>query len=146
METGAIELIDSPCPLLELLAGKSGLSFTQVSGFVGPDIHKRRSDIVTMTDPHDAECDALIAPGINPDVAIVHGLRADRHGDVVVSALNEDRLVVKAAKQVIAAVESMFDDALPNLFPRRRSFPRCVRCRFGSSRRREALRMSRAIP
>lgn len=125
VEAGAIRLIESSCPMIELqlLAGMSGLTFTQVPGLAGSDILGRRGDIRSVPDPFDPGYEVFLAPALRPDVAIVHGLRADPHGNVVVSTLTEDRLVAKAAKRVIATVERVCDDALAKLSPEEEVVP-----------------------
>ncbi len=125
IEEGQVKLIESSCPMIELqlLAGMSGLTFTQVPGLAGSDILARRLDILSAPDPFDPGYEVFLAPALRPDVAIVHGLRADPQGNVVVSTLTEDRLIAKASKRVIATVEVVSDDALANLSPEEEVVP-----------------------
>lgn len=119
IESGDIRLLESSCPMIELqlIAGASGLSFTPVPGLSGSDMLKRRSDIKLIPDPYDPGFDVMLAPAMRPDVSIIHGLRADSHGNVVVSTQTEERLLARAGKVVLATVEEVRDDALANIGP-----------------------------
>lgn len=128
IEAGEIVLIDSSCPLLELQvqAGAMGIGFIEVPGFAGSDLLRRRPDLKIMPDPFDADHDVIVARALRPDVAIIHGLRADANGNVVVSIRNEDRLLARAAHRVIATVEQISDDALDRLDPEEEVIPAMV--------------------
>jgi glutaconate CoA-transferase, subunit A len=115
--SGRVTLVESACPLMEmqLRAGASGFSFTPALGMIGSDLMAQRPDLKIIEDPYDPGHDIVLAPSIRPDVAIIHGLRADPEGNVVTTIHNEDRLVVQAAHRAIATVEAVRDDALAHL-------------------------------
>jgi glutaconate CoA-transferase subunit A len=119
LENGKVRLLESSCPMIELQlqAGASGLSFTPVPGLSGSDILKRRPDIRLIPDPYEPELDVMLAPAMRPDISIIHGLRADPDGNVVVSTLTEERLIARAGKVVLATVEEVSDDALASIRP-----------------------------
>jgi len=113
-EAGQVRFIESSCPIIEigLHAGSAGLSFTPVPGLIGSDILRDRPDFLVVPDPYDPEVDVVLAPSIAPDVALIHGLRADPHGNVVCSIYNDERLVAQASTTVLATVEEVREDAL----------------------------------
>lgn len=116
-EAGEVEFIESSCPIIEMAlhAGSAGLSFTPVPGLIGSDILRDRPDFLVVPDPFDPAVDVVLAPAIAPDVALVHGLRADAHGNVVCSIYNDERLIAQAATIVLATVEEVREDALSAL-------------------------------
>lgn len=126
LESGKIRLLESSCPMIELqlIAGASGLSFTPVPGLSGSDILKRRPDIKLIVDPYEPELDVMLAPSMRPDISIIHGLRADPDGNVVVSTQTEERLIARAGKVVLATVEEVRDDALSSLLPHEEVVPK----------------------
>ncbi len=114
---GEITLKESSCPLIEmqLQAGASGFSFTPSFGLVGSDLMAQRPDLKIIDDPYEPGRRIVIAPSLRPDVAIIHGMRADRDGNIVTTIHNEDRLIVQAAQYAIATVEEVRDDALDHM-------------------------------
>lgn len=117
IEAGEIAQIESSCPLIELqlVAGASGIDFVHVPGLAGSDLLKRRPDIRSIPHPYETGTDVFVAPAMRPDVAMIHGLRADRDGNVVVSIQNEERLLARAARHVIATVEEVVDEPLTGI-------------------------------
>jgi len=117
IDDGTIELIESSCPILELqlLAGMSGLGFTEIPGVFGTDVFNNRTDLKVVQDPFDKDYDVVLAPSLRPDVTIVHGFRADPEGNVVIYAFNEDRQLIKASRRVIVTVEEVRADATESL-------------------------------
>lgn len=116
-EAGEVTFIESTCPVIEmgLHAGSAGLTFTPVPGLIGSDILRDRPDFLVVPDPFEPAADVVLAPAIAPDLALVHGLRADPHGNVVCSIYNDERLVAQAASVVLATVEEVREDALASL-------------------------------
>ena len=104
----------SACPIIEmqLVAGAMGMRFTEIPGVDGTALAEERDDFRTIDDPFDDRQRLVIAPALNPDVALIHGLRADPYGNVVTSIHTEDRLVTRASRYVIATVERVSEDAL----------------------------------
>ena len=105
--------IESACPLLELQiqAGALGLPFTPVPHVLGSEVVSSRDDLRVIDDPFGSGDRIVVAPALRPDVALIHGLRADFDGNVVVSALGEDRLLARAAHVTIVTVEEIRADA-----------------------------------
>lgn len=116
-EAREVTFIESTCPVIEmgLHAGSAGLTFTPVPGLIGSDILRDRPDFLVVPDPFEPDADIVLAPAIAPDLALVHGLRADPHGNVVCSIYNDERLVAQAASVVLATVEEVREDALASL-------------------------------
>jgi len=127
-DEGRLRLIESACPLIEmqLRAGAAGFTFTPVPGLFGSDVLRERGDLKVISDPFDPTHDVVIAPALRPDVALIHGLRADPEGNVVATILNEDRLAVQAARTAIATVEEVREDALQSLAADEQVIPRIL--------------------
>ncbi len=117
LEDNRIELLESACPVIELAlhAGSCGVSFTAIPGLFGSDILQQRRDFLIITDPYDATKRVVIVPAITPDVALIHGLRADPHGNVVTTIDSDDRLLAQASRRVIASIEEVRENALESL-------------------------------
>lgn len=111
-EDGAVEFVETSCPVIEaaLRAGAAGVSFTPVPGLIGTSIVDDRPDFKVVSDPYADGYDVVLAPAIAPDFALIHGLRADRHGNVVCSIYNDERLISSASTTVLAIVESVEDN------------------------------------
>ncbi|MBS7697466.1 MULTISPECIES: malonate decarboxylase subunit alpha [unclassified Chelatococcus] len=63
-------------------------------------------------------------PALTPDVALVHALRADRHGNVQADGIMGDTLAgARAAKSVVVTVEEIVDDAVIRSEPERTILP-----------------------
>lgn len=114
---GEVQQIESSCPIIEmqLQAGASGFSFTPLYGVIGSDLASQRPDFKIIDDPFDLGHEIMLAPSLRPDVALIHGLRADTDGNIVTKIHTEDRLVAQAASHVIATVEEVRADALDRL-------------------------------
>src|SRR5207253_3875270 len=96
-------------------AGASHLPFGVLRGYLGTDLPNHTS-VRFIECPFTGERLAAV-PAIRPDVAVVHALKADRQGNVllwgVVSAQKE---AVLAARRPIVTVEEIVEqlDAPPN--------------------------------
>src|SRR5207248_3279170 len=64
-------------------AGAAGLPFALFRGYRGVDLPKVNPNIKQITCPFTGEQLAAV-PAIRPDVAVVHALRADRTGNVLI--------------------------------------------------------------
>jgi glutaconate CoA-transferase subunit A len=94
-------------------AGAAGLPFAVFRGYVGVDLPKVNPVIRTITCPYTGERLATV-PAIRPDVAIIHGLRADRDGNVLLEGIvGVQKEAVLAAKRSIVTVEDVVDDFGP---------------------------------
>ncbi len=91
-------------------AGAAGLPFAVFRGYVGVDLPKVNPNIRTIACPYTGEQLATV-PAIRPDVAIIHALRADREGNVLLEGIiGVQKQAVLAAKRSIVTVEEIVDD------------------------------------
>src|SRR6516164_9362373 len=67
-------------------AGAANLPFAVFRGYRGNDLPKVTSAIRHVTCPYTGEVLATV-PAIRPDVAIIHALRADRAGNVLIEGI-----------------------------------------------------------
>ncbi len=99
-------------------AGAAGLPFAVFRGYVGVDLPKVNPNIGSITCPYTGEKLATV-PAIRPDVAIIHALRADRAGNVLLEGIvGVQKQAVLAAKRAIVTVEEIvenFGPRSPNL-------------------------------
>lgn len=94
-------------------AGAAGLPFAVFRGYIGVDLPKVNPVIRTLTCPYTGEVLACV-PAIRPDVAIIHALRADRAGNVLLEGIvGVQKQAVLAAKRSIVTVEEIVDDFGP---------------------------------
>jgi glutaconate CoA-transferase subunit A len=109
VERGALDLRDSTCPALlsAIQAGAAGVSFAPVPGLIGTDVQCRRPDFTIVDDPYRPGQRVVLVPAIVPQFALLHGRRADADGNVVLGIEYDDRLVARAAAQVIVSVEQL---------------------------------------
>ena len=98
-------------------AGAAGLPFAAFRGYLGADLKKVNPNIKTVTCPFTGE-ELAAVPAHNPDVGIVHALRANENGDVLIEGiLGAQKEVVLASKRSVVTVEEVvpdFDDVHPN--------------------------------
>jgi glutaconate CoA-transferase subunit A len=82
------------------------VTFLPIKGLEGSDILKVRG-FKTVTCPYTGET-YIACPRIEPDVAIMHGQRADVYGNVQLEGPPLDHIIMaKAAKRVIISVEEI---------------------------------------
>ncbi len=94
-------------------AGAAGLPFAVFRGYIGVDLPKVNPAIRAITCPYTGEQLATV-PAIRPDVAVIHALRADRDGNVLLEGIvGVQKQAVLAAKRSIATVEEIVDDFGP---------------------------------
>jgi glutaconate CoA-transferase subunit A len=117
VESGALRMVDSSCPamLMALQAGASGVSFAPVPGLIGSDLLRVRPDFRVIDDPFRAGERIVLVPAIAPEFALLHGLRADPDGNVVIGTEFDDRLVAQAARYVVYSVAELREDATRTL-------------------------------
>lgn len=77
-----------------------------VRGFVGSDYLKARPDFKVLQDPYTGE-DVVVVPPIIPDIALIHALRGDAEGNLLVDRMEDDHLLTQASQRVIASVEEI---------------------------------------
>jgi glutaconate CoA-transferase subunit A len=91
-------------------AGAANLPFAVFRGYKGVDLAAVNPNIRSVTCPYTGEVLATV-PAIRPDVTIVHALRADRDGNVLLEGIvGVQKEAVLAAKRSIVTVEEIVDD------------------------------------
>jgi glutaconate CoA-transferase subunit A len=91
-------------------AGAAGLPCAVFRGYIGADLPKVNPTIKSITCPYTGETLATV-PAIRPDVAVIHALRADRAGNVLIEGIvGVQKQAVLAAKRAIVTVEEIVDD------------------------------------
>ena len=103
-------------------AGAAGLPFAVLRGYLGTDFPRHNPTIKFIECPFTGERLAAV-PAVRPDVTVIHALRADRQGNVLLEGIvGVQKEAVLAAKRAIVTVEEIVDDlhAAPNavLLPR----------------------------
>ncbi len=94
-------------------AGAAGLPCAIFRGYVGADLPKVNPSIKSVTCPFTGETLAAV-PAIRPDSAVIHALRADRDGNVLLEGITGvQKEAVLAAKRSLVTVEEIVDDFGP---------------------------------
>jgi glutaconate CoA-transferase, subunit A len=97
-------------------AGAAGLPCAIFRGYIGVDLPKVNPRIKHVTCPFTGEQLAAV-PAHQPDVAIVHALKADRAGNVLLEGIvGVQKEVVLASKRSIVTVEEIVEDFGPRSF------------------------------
>jgi len=97
-------------------AGAAGLPCAVFRGYIGVDLPKVNPNIKSIVCPYTGETLATV-PAIRPDVAVIHALRADRAGNVLLEGIvGVQKQAVLAAKRSIVTVEEIVDDFGPRSF------------------------------
>lgn len=94
-------------------AGAANLPFAVFRGYIGVDLPKVNANIRSITCPYTGEALATV-PAVRPDVSIIHALRADREGNVLLEGIvGVQKEAVLAAKRSIVTVEEVVEDFGP---------------------------------
>jgi glutaconate CoA-transferase subunit A len=94
-------------------AGASGLPFATFRGYVGTDLPKVNPNIRSVTCPFTGEVLAAV-PALRPDVTVIHALKADRAGNVLIEGIvGVQKEAVLAAKRALVTVEELVEDFGP---------------------------------
>src|SRR5437016_9137617 len=94
-------------------AGAANLPFAVFRGYKGVDLPKVNPRIKSVTCPYTGEVLATV-PAVRPDVSIIHALRADREGNVLLEGIvGVQKEAVLAAKRSIVTVEEIVEDFGP---------------------------------
>jgi len=97
-------------------AGAAGLPCAIFRGYIGVDLPKVNPRIQHVTCPFTGE-ELAAVPAHRPDVAIVHALKADRAGNVLLDGIvGVQKEVVLASKRSIVTVEEIVEDFGPRSF------------------------------
>lgn len=92
-----------------LRAQASGVGFMPSHAWIGTDLFQLRPDIRTITDPYSGEM-LTAFPAIPIDIAVLHGLEGDRHGNVKLNNnVGVDLDLVFAATLTVATVETLVE-------------------------------------
>ena len=94
-------------------AGAANLPFAVLRGYLGADLPKVNPTIRSVACPYTGEVLATV-PAIRPDVSIIHALRADRAGNVLLEGIvGVQKEAVLAAKRALVTVEEVVEDFGP---------------------------------
>ena len=94
---------------LGIRAQLAGVGFMPSSAWLGTDLLALRPDVKTITDPYNGE-ELVAFPAISCDVAVIHALVADRHGNARLSRnVGVDPELAALASQVIITAEEVVD-------------------------------------
>ena len=97
-------------------AGAAGLPCAVFRGYVGVDLPKVNPRIKHVTCPFTGEQLAAV-PAHRPDVAVIHALKADRAGNVLIEGIvGVQKEAVLASKRSIVTVEEIVEDFGPRSF------------------------------
>lgn len=86
-----------------------GVPYVPVMGLVGTDLLARRDDMVVAPDPFGSGRSTVVAKAMQPDVAIFHVDKADRHGNCSAGYPVEAVVLSEASKHVIVSAETIVD-------------------------------------
>jgi len=110
-QRGDIEIVEETeaSIVLGLRARMSGVGFMPSHAWIGTDLPALRPDVRQIADPYSGE--ALMAfPALQVDVVVLHGLAADREGNILLNNnLGIDLELTYAAEIVIVTVERLID-------------------------------------
>lgn len=94
-------------------AGAANLPFAVFRGYKGVDLPKVNPRIASVTCPYTGEVLATV-PALRPDAAIIHALKADREGNVLLEGIvGVQKEAVLAARRSLVTVEEIVEDFGP---------------------------------
>jgi glutaconate CoA-transferase subunit A len=106
------------------LAGASGLPFMPVTTAVLASDLAKYSDVLKTIDCPFTGKKICLVKAINPDVAIIHGQRADREGNTQMwGIVGSNREITMASEHVIVSVEEIVDSEIVRRDPNRTVIP-----------------------
>lgn len=107
-------------------AGAAGLPFLPLRSYYGSDLPAANGRIVPIESPY-GDGTVYAVPPLNPDVAVVHVQRADRHGNAQVwGFVGCQREAAFAAERVIVVCEEVVGDDVVRRDPNRTIVPGLV--------------------
>lgn len=105
---GEIEIIEETeaSIALGLRAKTAGIGFMPGRAWLGTDLPRLRPDVKTIDDPYTGET-LMAFPAIDPDIAVIHALRADIEGNAQIGKNKgiDEELSITAKKVIITAEE-----------------------------------------
>jgi len=91
-------------------AGAANLPFAVFRGYRGVELTRVNPNIRSVTCPYTGEVLATV-PAIRPDVTVIHALRADRDGNVLIEGIvGVQKEAVLAARRSVVTVEEIVED------------------------------------
>ncbi len=106
-----------------LFAGATNLPFFPLRSITGSDLPEHNPNIRTVTCPYTGQALSVV-PALNPDVAIIHAQRADRHGNAHIwGIIGEQREAAFAARKVILTCEEIVSSEVIRSDPNRTLIP-----------------------
>lgn len=90
-----------------------GVPYVPVLGLVDSDLLRNREDMKVCPDPFEPDRHSVVAKAYRPDVALLHGLRADRAGNVDLGRPCDDVLLAEASRRVVVTVEEVVERLEP---------------------------------
>ncbi|HEX2049215.1 MAG TPA: CoA-transferase [Actinomycetota bacterium] len=107
-------------------AGAAGLPFLPLRSYYGSDLPAANGRIVPIESPY-GDGTVYAVPPLNPDVAVIHVQRADRHGNAQVwGFVGCQREAAFAAERVIVVCEEVVGDDVVRRDPNRTIVPGLV--------------------
>jgi len=125
MEAGCLEYEEYShfAMITRLTAGASGLPFLPMRSTGSRDLARVNPQYRTVACPYTG-VDLVTVPALNPDVAILHAQRADRHGNAQFwGIIGEQKEAAFASKRVILTVEEIVDEPVIRSDPNRTLIP-----------------------
>jgi glutaconate CoA-transferase subunit A len=106
-----------------LQAGAAGVPFMPMNPTAAGDLERVNSLYQRVVDPYSGD-DVVVVPALNPDVAIVHVQRADKHGNSQIwGIIGEQKEAAFAAERVIVTAEDIVDESILRSDPNRTLIP-----------------------
>jgi glutaconate CoA-transferase, subunit A len=94
-------------------AGAANLPFAVFRGYKGVDLPRVNPNIRSVTCPYTGEVLATV-PALRPDAAVIHALKADGEGNVLLEGIvGVQKEAVLAAKRSLVTVEEIVEDFGP---------------------------------
>ncbi|MBI4233798.1 MAG: hypothetical protein HY686_05095 [Chloroflexi bacterium] len=90
-------------------AGSMGVPFVPVRGLLGSDLLRHRTDFKVTGNPFNPGEELVLAPAINPEVALFHAVLADRQGNFITPGKRDDLMVAQSSRRVIVTAEQVAD-------------------------------------
>jgi glutaconate CoA-transferase subunit A len=109
-ESGALRVKDATCPMIHssLQAAEKGVPFMPLRGVLGSDLVKHRPDWKVIDNPlADAPDPIVLAPALEPEVALFHARWADRAGNVWLGRRRELATIAHAARATYVTFEAL---------------------------------------
>jgi glutaconate CoA-transferase, subunit A len=105
-------------------AGAAGIPFMPIRSYAGSDLVRVNPNIRKVASPFHENRETYVVPALNPDVAVIHAQRADRHGNIQSwGILGPQQDAAFAARRTIAVVEEIVDDEVVRSDPNRTLIP-----------------------